>query len=379
MGKIYTSGSPISKVYEVGVNAPFDTRLTVQNVADLTDGENGGIATQVYRGMTVYVHQDKSLYVYSGASNSTWKNKSNGKLINGGDINNWKKIYGEEFDPADYLSYYREKLSAKVLNSADGLVGILEPFEGQFAYVKDDPNTSEDESGLYIYTGQAWKRIFTGNSSSGTSDYSQVITTDGTVPESGTGLSIVGNDPNADIEETFADDYLHAGVYYTTEGLNSSRGNGGNELVGVEKIRLSNNGDSYIELTDDGNMTIHIEDNTLGFDAGDISIIDENGVESEHPYEGSELPLTITDIPLGAGALIRFDVDVDFTGMTETRDDDPDEFIFGNTGSNYNDLDFYSVRVLPTIYAYINGEPTRIMTEGNTIQKISDQEIEDLF
>ena len=92
MGKIYTSGSPISKVYEVGVNAPFDTRLTVQNVADLTDGENGGIAAQVYRGMTVYVHQDKSLYVYSGASNSTWKNKSNGKLINGGDINNWKYI-----------------------------------------------------------------------------------------------------------------------------------------------------------------------------------------------------------------------------------------------------------------------------------------------
>ena len=63
MGKLYNSGSPISKVYNVSLNAPFDTRLTVQNVADLTDGENGGIASLVYRGMVVYVHQDKLLMV----------------------------------------------------------------------------------------------------------------------------------------------------------------------------------------------------------------------------------------------------------------------------------------------------------------------------
>ena len=87
MGKLYNSGSPTSKVYNVSLNAPFDTRLTVQNVADLTDGENGGIASLVYRGMVVYVHQDKSLYIYTGASNGTWKNKNTGKLINGGDIN----------------------------------------------------------------------------------------------------------------------------------------------------------------------------------------------------------------------------------------------------------------------------------------------------
>ena len=103
MGKLYNSGSPTSKVYNVSLNAPFDTRLTVQNVADLTDGENGGIASLVYRGMVVYVHQDKSLYIYTGASNGTWKNKNTGKLINGGDINNWKKLI---VDPVDALEFY---------------------------------------------------------------------------------------------------------------------------------------------------------------------------------------------------------------------------------------------------------------------------------
>jgi len=29
MGKIYNNGSPISNVYSVGINAPFDDRLTV--------------------------------------------------------------------------------------------------------------------------------------------------------------------------------------------------------------------------------------------------------------------------------------------------------------------------------------------------------------
>ena len=103
MGKLYNSGSPTSKVYNVSLNAPFDTRLTVQNVADLTNGENGGIASLVYRGMVVYVHQDKSLYIYTGASNGTWKNKNTGKLINGGDINNWKKLI---VDPVDALEFY---------------------------------------------------------------------------------------------------------------------------------------------------------------------------------------------------------------------------------------------------------------------------------
>ena len=384
MGKLYNSGSPISKAYEVGINAPFDTRLTVQNIVDLTNGENGGIAAQVYRGMVVYVHQDKSLYIYTGISSSTWKNKNTGKLINGGDINNWKKIYGEEINPADYLSYYQEQLGAKVLNSADGLVGIANPFTGQLAYVKDDPNTSEDESGLYIYTGQGWKKIFTGNSASGSGDISSVITTDGTIPESGTGFSISANDPDALIEETYVDNGFEPNTYYTSRGLSSSDKNGGNAL-NTEYIKLTKGGESYIQLNSADNanwIELSIVDDSLGFGMKDVTWIDSEGVE----HKMTESPLVLPkETPISFG-----DKAVDFKGMTETRSDGS-SYIFGNDGSTYSDIDIYTSNVLPTVYAYADGTPVRVLTEGDRYElenmiseatdfsPITDEQIRSLF
>ena len=384
MGKLYNSGSPISKAYEVGINAPFDTRLTVQNIVDLTDGENGGIAAQVYRGMVVYVHQDKSLYIYTGISSSTWKNKNNGKLINGGDINNWKKIYGEEINPADYLSYYQEQLGAKVLNSADGLVGIANPFTGQLAYVKDDPNTSEDESGLYIYTGQGWKKIFTGNSASGSGDISSVITTDGTIPSSGTGFSISANDPDALIEETYVDNGFEPNTYYTSRGLSSSDKNGGNTL-NTEYIKLTKGGESYIKLNSADNtnwIELSIVDDSLGFGMKDVTWIDSEGVE----HKMTESPLVLPkETPISFGDKV-----VDFKGMTETRRDGS-SYIFGNDGSTYSDVDIYTSKVLPTVYVYADGTPVRVLTEGDKYElenmiseatdfsPITDEQIRSLF
>ena len=384
MGKLYNSGSPISKAYEVGINAPFDTRLTVQNIVDLTDGENGGIAAQVYRGMVVYVHQDKSLYIYTGISSSTWKNKNTGKLINGGDINNWKKIYGEKINPADYLSYYQEQLGAKVLNSADGLVGIENKFMGQLAYVKDDPNTSEDESGLYIYTGQGWKKIFTGNSASGSGDISSVITTDGTIPESGSGFSISANDPNAFIEETYVDNGFEPNTYYTSRGLSSSDKNGGNAL-NTEYIKLTKGGESYIQLNSADNanwIELNIVDGSLGFGMKDVTWIDSEGVE----HKMTESPLVLPkETPISFGDKV-----VDFKGMTETRSDGS-SYIFGNDGSTYSDVDIYTSNVLPTVYAYADGTPVRVLTEGDRYElenmiseatdfsPITDEQIASLF
>ena len=385
MGKLYNSGSQISKAYEVGINAPFDTRLTVQNIVDLTNGENGGIAAQVYRGMVVYVHQDKSLYIYTGLSSSTWKNKNNGKLINGGDINNWKKIYGEEINPEDYLSYYQEQLGAKVLNSADGLVGIANPFTGQLAYVKDDPNTSEDESGLYIYTGQGWKKIFTGNSASGSGDISSVITTDGTIPESGTGFSISANDPDALIEETYVDNGFEPNTYYTSRGLSSSDKNGGNAL-NTEYIKLTKGGESYIQLNSADNanwIELNIVDDSLGFGIGDVTWIDSEGVE----HKMTESPLVLPkETPISFG-----DKTVDFKGMTETRSNGDGTYTFGTDGSTYSDIDIYTSNVLPTVYAYADGTSVRVLTEGdkydlvNMISEstdfppITDEQISNLF
>ena len=162
MGKLYTLGSPITNTYSVSKNAPLDDRLTVRYIADLTDGEEGGIAALVYKGMVVYVQEDNSLYVYIGASNATWKNKKTGAPMNGGLASNWVKI--DSFvDPESFLEYYQEKLGAKILDSTDEFSTIENPFDGQFAYVRDGSEASEDESGLYIYDGGLWVRILTGS------------------------------------------------------------------------------------------------------------------------------------------------------------------------------------------------------------------------
>ena len=383
MGKLYTLGSPIANTFSVSKNAPLDDRLTVRYIADLTDGENGGIAALVYKGMVVYVQEDNSLYVYIGASSSTWKHKKTGAPMNGGLASNWVKI-NSFVAPESFLEYYQEQLGAKILNSADSLVSITSPFKGQFAYVKDDPNTSEDESGLYIYTGQDWMKIFTGNSASGSGDISSVITTDGTVPTSGTGFSIAADDSDALIEETYVDKGFAPNTYYTSRGLNSSKQNGGSD-IDFESIKLTNgNSESYIKLNssvDTNWIELNIVDDSLGFGMGDVTWMDSNGVV--HPMETNPLVLQ-KETPISFGGKT-----VDFNGMTETRSDGV--YTFGKDGSNYSDVDIYTSKVLPTVYAYADGTKVRVLTEGDKYElenmiseatdfsPITDEEIRNLF
>ena len=384
MGKLYTLGSPIANTFSVSKNAPLDDRLTVRYIADLTDGENGGIAALVYKGMVVYVQEDNSLYVYIGASSSTWKHKKTGAPMNGGLASNWVKI-NSFVAPESFLEYYQEQLGAKILDSTDGLVGIANPFKGQFAYVKDDPNTSEDESGLYIYTDQEWMKIFTGNSASGSGDISSVITTDGTVPTSGTGFSIAADDSDALVEETYVDNGFKPNTYYTSRGLNSSNQNGGSD-IDFESITLTKgNGESYIKLNSAGDpnwieLYIAEGDTSLGFGKGDVTWMDSEG---EHPMETNPLVLQ-KETPISFGGKT-----VDFNGMTETRSDGV--YTFGTTGSNYSDVDIYTSKVLPTVYAYADGTKVRVLTEGDKYElenmiseatdfsPITDEQIRSLF
>lgn len=381
MAKKYISKTegtdPIIKSRNMIVAAPYDVRSVVDTYNDLFD-KNTYSYTELYIGMLVITYDTQDVYVLSklpGSRDNAIKWAENIK---------WKKINASEINPADYLSYYQEQLGAKVLNSADGLVGIANPFTGQFAYVKDDPNTSEDESGLYIYTGQGWKRIFTGNSTSGSGDVSNVITTDGTIPESGTGFSISANDPNALIEETYVDSVLESGKYYTSRGLSSSDKNGGNTL-NTEYIKLTKGGESYIKLNSADNanwIELSIVDDSLGFGMGDVTWIDSEGVE--HQMTGSPLVLP-KETPISFGNKV-----VDFNGMTETRSDGS-SYIFGNDGSTYSDIDIYTSDVLPTVYAYADGTPVRVLTEGDKYElenmiseatdfsSITDEQIADLF
>ena len=368
---------PIISSRNMLVAAPYDVRSVVDTYNDLFD-KNTYSYTELYIGMLVITYDTQDVYVLSklpGSRDNAIKWAENIK---------WKKINASEINPADYLSYYQEQLGAKVLNSADSLVGIANPFTGQFAYVKDDPNTSEDESGLYIYTGQGWKRIFTGNSTSGSGDVSNVITTDGTIPESGTGFSISANDPNALIEETYVDNGFEPNTYYTSRGLSSSDKNGGNAL-NTEYIKLTKGGGSYIQLNSANNanwIELSIVDSTLGFGMGDVTWIDSEGVE----HQMTESPLVLPkETPISFGDKV-----VDFKGMTETRSDGS-SYIFGNDGSTYSDIDIYTSNVLPTVYAYADGTPVRVLTEGDRYElenmiseatdfsSITDEQIADLF
>ena len=381
MAKKYISKTqgtdPIISSRNMIVAAPYDVRSVVDTYNDLFD-KNTYSYTELYIGMLVITYDTQDVYVLSklpGSRDNAIKWKENIK---------WKKINASEINPEDYLSYYQEQLGAKVLNSADGLVGIANPFTGQFAYVKDDPNTSEDESGLYIYTGQGWKKIFTGNSASGSGDISSVITTDGTIPESGTGFSISANDPDALIEETYVDNGLEPNTYYTSRGLSSSDKNGGNAL-NTEYIKLTKGGGSYIQLNSADNanwIELGIVDDSLGFGMKDVTWIDSEGVE----HKMTESPLVLPkETPISFGDKV-----VDFKGMTETRSDGS-SYIFGNDGSTYSDIDIYTSNVLPTVYAYADGTKVRVLTEGDKYElenmiseatdfsPITDEQIRSLF
>ena len=344
----------------VDVASPIDVRTVVDSISDLTNGS----IQKLYTGIVVNIKGTGDLYILT----------KHPRMAN--QLTSWVKVGGEDvvIDPADYLSFYEEKLGAKVVDTFDELLDpAFDSFEGMFGVVKLGSSDSDDESGLYVLTrtpnttASNWYRILggsgSGNASSGL-DVSEVITSDGSAPSAGTGFSLDANDPDALVEETYVDDYLHAGVYYTSHGINSSKANGGDELDGVSKIRLSNGGNSYVELYDSGDIKFNIEDNSLGFNLGNIiAVIDFHGNERLEPYAGQTNGEVILN--LGSGEMFKLDVDVDFTGFTETRDSDPTEYLFGQTGSGYEDLDLYSVTVLPTVYAYAEGEKVRVLTEGD--------------
>lgn len=361
MGKTYknlTTGTDnITKPRNMMISAPYDVRTVVDGYADLFDK---GVFTygELYIGLLVITKDTQDVYVLSQLPGKRDNAEAWAQNIQ------WRKVSSSEINPADYLSYYQEQLGVKVLNSADGLVGIANPFTGQLAYVKDDPNTSEDESGLYIYTGQGWKKIFTGNSASGSVDVSSVITTDGTIPSSGTGFSIAANDPNAFIEDTYVDNGFEPNTYYTSRGLSSSDKNGGNNL-NTEYIKLTNGGESYIQLNSADNanwIELNIVDGSLGFGMEDVTWLDSEGVK----HQMTESPLVLPkETPISFG-----DNAVDFSGMKETRSSG-DVYTFGTNGSTYSDIDIYTSNVLPTVYAYADGTPVRVLTEGDRYELVN--------
>ena len=370
MAQTYTGTLTGIPSIQVSSKAPLDVRTVVDNFEDLItkwDGVDGHPGIQnLYTGIVVYVKSVQEVYVLTSVPK-----KSN-------EVESWKKLGETIINPADNLEYYQEKLGARVVDSFDELTSssIEDAFAGMLAVVKvGGESESEDESGLYVLTrtpnttASNWYRILggsgSGNAQSGL-DVTEVITSDGSAPASGTGFSLSVNDPDALVEETYVDNGFDGGKYYTGRGLNSYDTNGGNELEDVDYITLTNGGDSYIQLNSADNdnwIELYIVDDSLGFTMQDVTWIDENGIE----HQMTENPLILPkETPVSFG-----ENPVDFSGMTETRGDDPTEYIFNDTGSGYEDIDIYTTNVLPTVYAYADGESVRVLTEGDKDELIN--------
>ena len=363
---------PIIKARIMSIPAPYDVRSVVDTYNDLFDKSTYSYS-ELYVGMLVITYDTQDVYVLSklpGSRDNAIKWAKNIK---------WKKINVSEINPEDYLSYYQQKLGARVVGSFDELLSpsLESPFAGMFGVVKvsaESGSESEDESGLYVLTREPnttasnWYRILGGsgggNAGSGL-DVTEVITSDGSVPAAGTGFSIAANASDALIVETYVDNGLEAGKYYTSRGLSSSDKNGGN-VLNTEYIKLTNGGGSYIQLNsskDKNWIELNIVDDTLGFGMEDVTWIDTKGIE----HQMTESPLVLpkeTSISFG-------NKNVNFNGMTETRSNGNDIYTFGSSGSTYSDVDIYTTDILPTVYAYADGKPVRVLTEGDKDELIN--------
>ena len=363
---------PIVKARIMSIPAPYDVRSVVDTYNDLFDKSTYSYS-ELYVGMLVITYDTQDVYVLSklpGSRDNAIKWAKNIK---------WKKINVSEINPEDYLSYYQQKLGARVVGSFDELLSpsLESPFAGMFGVVKvsaESGSESEDESGLYVLTREPnttasnWYRILGGsgggNAGSGL-DVTEVITSDGSVPAAGTGFSIAANASDALIVETYVDNGLEAGKYYTSRGLSSSDKNGGN-VLNTEYIKLTNGGGSYIQLNsskDKNWIELNIVDDTLGFGMEDVTWIDTKGVE----HQMTESPLVLSkETPISFG-----NKNVNFNGMTETRSNGNDIYTFGSSGSTYSDVDIYTTDILPTVYAYADGKPVRVLTEGDKDELIN--------
>lgn len=373
------TGNKTGSSYIPTVAKPIDVRTVINTVEDLTNGT----IPYLYQGIVVNVKGTGDLYVLV----------TNARLAN--QQSSWVKVGSTTIDPADNLEYYEEKLGAKVVDSLDELTSpeLGNSFVGMLGVVRSVSSESDDESGLYVLTREPnttisnWYKILGGtgggNVPSGL-DISDVITTDGSAPASGNGFSISGNDPDAIVEEIYVDEGLEPGKYYTSRGLNSSDSNGGTDIE-QDYITLTNGGDSYIRLYSTDNpdwIELSITDGSLGFTMSDVTWIDNNG----NVHTMTESPLVLPkETPISFG-----ENEVDFTGMTETRGDDPTEYVFGDSGSLYDDIDIYSSESLPTVYAYSEGNSVRVLTEGDkdeiiniiessAVGRIPDEDILGLF
>lgn len=317
MARKYTSTINVSP-YNVGSAQPLDVRMVVELIDDL---KPASLLKTTYIGMVVYVLEDSSLYVcYSKPARAT---QSLSNVEDG-----WKKL------DADY--------SVRIVENVDELSTIMFPYQGMMAYVKS-------ESSLYILMEKGvskakeidnWRKI-SQSSSKPTIDKVGIDVE----PEGGSGFKIVGNDQVQVDEYVNMENYIKASYGYTSKGINSYEPN---PLFDYESIKLSKDGDAYIELYANGDNWIMINDpdNTLGLS---VSV---DGVDY------------VSGTPISKGISVCFGVDVKFH--------EDWKIAFGNIYRDFEESDYYLIDIYrsessPMVYAYRNDIEVRMLTEDDLV------------
>ena len=330
MGRVYED-KIIKKVdgsFSVSVGYPLDAKTVVETVSDLKSGK---LLNTSYEGLIVYVIEDKSAYVCFN------KPKTN-RLTNVED--GWKKI----------------DTGVRVVESESELTDgttILFPYQGIMAYVTS-------ESSLYVLTTKGvdsakdinnWKKISSTSTSEPIEDKVGIDVT----PEGGSGFKITSNKDVIIEDYVNVENYIKAKYVYTSKGVNSFDSD---PNFTHDYVRLSKNGESYIELYSNGDNWMMInEPDGLGLS---VTVDGENYISGE---------------PIAKGTLVCFGVDIQFTdGWTISYGDESRAFI----ESDYELIDIYRSEYSPEVYAYLKDIDIRVLTEDDLVtidDKIEDFEI----
>ena len=332
MARKYSSTINVSP-YNVGSAQPLDVRMVVTSIDDL---KLASLLKSTYVGMVVYVDDrnedgdninESGLYVcYSKPARATQS------LTNVED--GWRKL------DVDY--------SVRIVESESNLIDgttILFPFQGMMAY-------ATSESALYILLTKGvenskdinnWKKISSAAPST-TAPSVDKIGID-VAPEGGSGFKIVGNEGVQVDDYVNVENYIKASYAYTSKGVNSFDSN---PLFDYETIRLSKDGDAYIELYANGDnwMMINDPDNTLGLS---VSV---DGVDY------------VSGTPISKETSICFGVDIKFhEGWKIAFGDIYRDF----TESDYELIDIYRSELSPMVYAYRKDIDVRMLTEDDLV------------
>lgn len=311
MATKYTSTINV-KPFNVTLAQPLDVRTVVELIDDL---KTTAVLKMAYAGMCVYVLEDSSLYVCFN------KPKTN-RLTNVED--GWKKV------DVDYSVRIVESES----NLTDGTT-IMFPFQGMMAYVTS-------ESALYILLTKGiesakdinnWKKI-SATSSASLADKVGI----NVAPEGGSGFKITENKEVIIEDYVNVENYIKAGYNYTSKGVNSFDAD--SNFI-YDSVKLSKGGDSYIELYANGDnwMMVNDEDNSLGL---------------------SEL----SGKTFAKETFVCFGVDIQFTdGWTISYGEESRLFV----DSDYDLIDIYRSENAPEVYAYLEGEEVRMLTEDDLV------------